>query len=46
VNLRALEDQQRFYLRRGYLTYRDPLPLDRVFDFSYLQAALRELGRR
>ncbi len=46
VNLRALEDQQKFYMRRGYLTYREPLPLERVFDFSYLHAALRELGRR
>ncbi|MCL6499053.1 MAG: ABC transporter substrate-binding protein [Firmicutes bacterium] len=46
VDLRALEDQQRFYMRRGYLTYRELLPLERVFDFSYLQAALRELGRR
>ncbi len=46
VNLRALEDQQRFYMRRGYLTYREPLPVNQVFDFTYLQEALRELGRR
>lgn len=46
VDTRQLEDQQRFYMRRGYLKYADPLPLERVFDFTHLRQALRELGRR
>jgi ABC-type nitrate/sulfonate/bicarbonate transport system substrate-binding protein len=46
VDARQLEDQQRFYMRRGYLKYAEPLPLERVFDFRYLRQAVAELGRR
>lgn len=46
VDTRQLEEQQRFYMRRGYLKYADPLPLERVFDFTYVRQAVRELGRR
>ena len=46
VDARQLEDQQRFYMRRGYLKYAEPLPLGRVFDFRYLRQAVAELGRR
>jgi ABC-type nitrate/sulfonate/bicarbonate transport system substrate-binding protein len=46
VDTRQLEDQQRFYMRRGYLKYAEPLPLDRVFDFTYVRQAVQELGRR
>lgn len=46
VDLRQLDDQQRFYMRRGYLRYASPLPLDRVFDLRFVQQAVRELGRR
>jgi len=46
VDTRQLEEQQRFYMRRGYLKYADPLPLDRIFDFTYVRQAVRELGRR
>jgi ABC-type nitrate/sulfonate/bicarbonate transport system substrate-binding protein len=46
VDVRKLEDQQRFYMRRGYLKYTEPLPLERVFDFRYLRQAVAELGRR
>lgn len=46
VDTRQLEEQQRFYMRRGYLKYADPLPLERVFDFTYVRQVVRELGRR
>ncbi|MDR7416211.1 MAG: ABC transporter substrate-binding protein [Armatimonadota bacterium] len=46
VDVRQLEDQQRFYMRRGLLRYREPIPIERVFDFTYLRQAIRELGRK
>jgi hypothetical protein len=46
VNWDSLLDQQRFYLARGYLNYREPLDLPRVLgEDGPRQAALAALSR-
>ena len=45
VNWDSLLDQQRFYLARGYLSYREPLDLLRFSEDGPRQAALAALGR-
>ena len=44
LNRDDLADQQRFYLERGSLQYRDLIPLDSLVDDSWLDAAVRVLG--
>ncbi len=44
VNIAHLELQQRFYLERGYLNYREPLDLQRFVDYSWLEYARQQLG--
>ena len=44
INREDLADQQRFYLERGHLQYRELLSMDALIDESWLDAALRELG--
>jgi NitT/TauT family transport system substrate-binding protein len=46
VDRAVLEANQRFNMEYGYLKYQEPLPLERVFDLSYLEQALRDAGRK
>lgn len=46
VDKSVLDNQQEFNMQYGYLKYKDPLTLDKVFDFSYVEKALREVGRK
>jgi hypothetical protein len=39
-----VELQQRFYMERGYLNYREPLDIARFVDNTFLDAALQQLG--
>jgi hypothetical protein len=36
--------QQRFFMERGYLNYREPLDLNKYVDYTWLDAALQQLG--
>src|SRR4051812_31093845 len=44
VNVESIMDQQRFYMARGQLGYRDLLNIRDYIDESYLDAALQQLG--
>jgi NitT/TauT family transport system substrate-binding protein len=44
LNREDLADQQRFYMERGQLQYRDLLSLDTLVDETWLDAAVRTLG--
>ncbi|HLH24117.1 MAG TPA: ABC transporter substrate-binding protein [Chloroflexota bacterium] len=44
LNREDLADQQRFYMERGELQYRDLIPIDSLVDESWLDAAIRVLG--
>ncbi|HZU04990.1 MAG TPA: ABC transporter substrate-binding protein [Chloroflexota bacterium] len=44
INVAHLELQQRFYMERGYLNYREPLDINRFIDYTWLEAALQQLG--
>jgi NitT/TauT family transport system substrate-binding protein len=44
LNRDDLADQQRFYMERGSLQYRDLLPIESLVDDSWLDAAVRVLG--
>jgi NitT/TauT family transport system substrate-binding protein len=44
INVAHLELQQRFFAERGYLTYAEPLALDRFVDTSWLDLAIQQLG--
>jgi NitT/TauT family transport system substrate-binding protein len=46
IDKSVLETQQEFNMQYGYLRYREPLPLEKVFDFSYVDKALQELSRK
>ena len=37
-------EQQRFFMARGQLTYREPLDIRNYVDESYLDYALQQLG--
>jgi NitT/TauT family transport system substrate-binding protein len=44
LNREDLADQQRFYLERGHLQYRDLLDINALTDDSWIDAAVRDLG--
>jgi NitT/TauT family transport system substrate-binding protein len=44
INVAHLEMQQRFFMERGYLNFREPLDLNRYVDYTWLDAALQQLG--
>jgi ABC-type nitrate/sulfonate/bicarbonate transport system substrate-binding protein len=44
INVAHLEMQQRFFMDRGYLNYREPLDLNKYVDYTWLDAALQQLG--
>lgn len=46
VDLSVLDSMQRFNADLGYLKYKDLLPPDRFFTFSYRDRAVQELGRK
>ncbi len=41
----SLMEQERFFLTRGELAYKTPLPLDRLIDERFLEQALAILGK-
>ncbi|MBI2368708.1 MAG: ABC transporter substrate-binding protein [Deltaproteobacteria bacterium] len=43
INLRSVEDQQEWYIRKGFLKQR--VPLDKLVDHRYLECALGRIGR-
>lgn len=42
----VLESMQKFNAELGYLKYKELLPVARLFNFSYRDRAVKELGRR
>jgi NitT/TauT family transport system substrate-binding protein len=44
INVAHLDMQQHFFADRGYLNYREPLDLNKYVDFTWLDAALQQLG--
>jgi NitT/TauT family transport system substrate-binding protein len=44
INVAHLDMQQRFFMERGYLNYREPLDLNKYVDYTWLDAALQQLG--
>ena len=44
MNVAHLEQQQRFFMDRGYQNYREPIDLQRLVDYRYLDAAIQQLG--
>jgi NitT/TauT family transport system substrate-binding protein len=44
VNTDSIMEQQRFYMARGQLTYREPLDIRNYVDESFLDSALLQLG--
>ncbi|HLH24315.1 MAG TPA: ABC transporter substrate-binding protein [Chloroflexota bacterium] len=44
VDADILADVQRYFIESGGTDYHDPLPLDRLYDDRYLNAALAEIG--
>ncbi len=44
INVAHLDLQQRYYAERGYLNYKEPLDLNRFIDYTWLDAALQQLG--
>jgi NitT/TauT family transport system substrate-binding protein len=44
INVAHLEMQQRFFAERGYLNFREPLDLNKYVDYTWLDAALQQLG--
>ncbi|HLH26366.1 MAG TPA: ABC transporter substrate-binding protein [Chloroflexota bacterium] len=44
INVAHLEQQQQFFADRGYLNYREPLDLNQYVDYTWLDAALQQLG--
>jgi hypothetical protein len=46
MDLAALESMQRFSLEYGYLKYKDLMPPTRLFNFTYRDRAVAELGKK
>lgn len=44
MNIEHLDQQQRFFMRRGYLSYREPIDLQRLVDYTWLEYAIQQLG--
>ncbi len=44
INVAHLDMQQHFFAERGYLNYREPLDLNKYVDYTWLDAALQQLG--
>ncbi len=42
----VLESMQRFNADLGYLKYKELLPVAKLFNFSYRDRAVKELGRK
>ncbi len=44
-NVESIMDMQQFYLDQGYLEYSELLPVEKLYDSSFAEYALEQLGR-